>query len=123
VTKTPLLDWEPPKNPLFRGDTLDLDRDTPRLTKQMLLVWEVMRDGQWHTLREISEKTGAPEASVSARLRDFRRTEFGPFILDREHLTRGLHQYRLREPDPLGGTNYTGGYIGKPLKLRFREGS
>ena len=40
-------------------------------------VWRVMADGQWHTLREISEKSGFSEASVSAQLRDYRKTKYG----------------------------------------------
>ena len=40
-------------------------------------VWRVMADGQWHTLREISEKSGYSEASVSAQLRDYRKTKYG----------------------------------------------
>lgn len=123
MKKAPLLDWVPPVEPIFRGDTIDLNRDVPRLNAQQWRVWGIMKDGDWHTLGEISQKTGDPEASVSARLRDFRRTEFGPFILDREFLTRGLHRYRLREPGPPGTNSNPDDYVGKPLKMRFRDPS
>jgi len=42
-----------------------------------------MRDGEWRTLGEISEATGHPEASVSARLRDFRKPRFGGHTVNR----------------------------------------
>ena len=52
-------------------------------------------DGDWHTLAEISEKTGDPEASVSARLRDFRKPKFGAFNVVREKMRDGLYQYKV----------------------------
>ena len=45
-------------------------------------VWRVVEDGQWHTLREISEKSGFSEASVSAQLRDYRKTKYGGHTVD-----------------------------------------
>jgi len=55
----------------------------------------VMADGQWHTLREISAASGAPEASVSAQLRHLRRPKFGSHTVERQHLGHGLYQYRV----------------------------
>lgn len=89
---TPLLDWQPPSPFPGRGATFDPERDGRRLGDQAKRVFEVMRDGQWHTLREVSAATGDPEASVSARLRGFR--DFG-FTVEREFVHRGLHRYRL----------------------------
>ena len=45
-------------------------------------VWRVMADGKWHTLKEISEKSGFSEASVSAQLRDYRKTKYGGHTVD-----------------------------------------
>ena len=56
------------KLPLFSMELVG-----PRLGLQYLTVWNCMQDGQWRTLREISDATRAPEASASARLRDIRR--------------------------------------------------
>lgn len=85
----PLLDWTPPQ-PL--GATLDADRDANRLTAQAKRVYAIMKDGKEHTLSELSSATGDPEASVSARLRDIRRS--GKTI-DRRYVSNGLWAYRM----------------------------
>ena len=59
-------------------------------------VLAFMRDGQWHSLQVISEATGDPEASVSARLRDLRKPRFGAFLIERRYVERGLFEYRLK---------------------------
>jgi len=91
-----LLDWTPP---VIKGDrdgqTFDRQRDGARLDGQAADVFRLMRDGQWRTLAEISAATGHPEASVSARLRDFRRPKFGGFVVEREHIAGGLWRYRV----------------------------
>lgn len=79
----------------FDGVTFDPTRDTRRLTAQHHRVKALMRDGRWRTLAEISEATGDPEASVSARLRDFRKTKFGGHGVDRQYVERGLYRYKL----------------------------
>jgi hypothetical protein len=63
-------------------------------------VYNLMRDSEWRTLREISLKTGAPEASVSAYLRDFRKEKFGSHTVDRRSRgdrVKGLWEYKLVE--------------------------
>jgi hypothetical protein len=79
----------------FRGATFVSERDGERLGAQLAAVKTFVLDGKWHTLAEISEATGAPEASVSARLRDLRRERHGSYTIQREYLDRGLWQYRL----------------------------
>jgi hypothetical protein len=59
------------------GATYVQGEDFIRLNRQQRLVWEIMKDGQWRTLREIAALARAPETSVSARLRDFRKARFG----------------------------------------------
>lgn len=97
MTQPSLLDWQPP--PQIFGDragiTYDRKRDLSRLNAQAARVYAVMQSGEWKTLREISEETGDPEASVSARLRDLRRPELGGFTVQREYVRRGLWRYRL----------------------------
>ena len=61
----------------FDGDEYDHERDSKRLSHQLDTEKNFMSDGQWHTLAEISAATGAPEFSVSARLRDLRKPRFG----------------------------------------------
>ena len=71
--------------------------DIPRLDAQRARVWDAITDGEWHTLSELSETLGDPEASVSARLRDFRKARYGEHIIERRRVENGngLHQYRL----------------------------
>lgn len=77
------------------GQTFDRKRDGARLNKQVQDVFNFMSDGRWHTLHDISNKTGHPEASVSARLRDLRKPKFGSFTVERRALSKGLWQYRM----------------------------
>ncbi len=80
------------------GDTYEPEHDKVRLNRQQQLVYSVMRDGVWRTLSEIAEETGEPEASISARLRDFRKPKFGKFDVQRRRrgeAKAGVHEYRL----------------------------
>lgn len=70
------------------------DRDS-RLGKQFKAVRDLMLDGAWRSLTEISETVGYPEASVSARLRDLRKPKFGSYTVERKHVERGLYIYRV----------------------------
>ena len=81
----------------FGGETFDPALDEERLRRQLAEVWRFMSDGQWHTLAKIGAAINAPEASVSARLRDFRKKKFGGHTVLRERipLGNGLHRYRL----------------------------
>jgi len=91
-------DWMPPAMPRD-GACFDTGLDSARLTKQQRRVWDAMKDGAWLTLAEVAAATGDPEASVSARIRDFRKSELGVAVkVERRRRgdpTRGLHEYRL----------------------------
>ncbi len=82
----------------FNGPDYDPEFDDERLTKQLDRIFNLMKDGTWRTLSEISEITGDPPASVSAQLRHLRKERFGSHTVlkrnrgDREH---GLFEYRL----------------------------
>jgi hypothetical protein len=39
--------------------------------------------------------TGFPEASISARLRDFRKEQFGKHVVERRRRSQGQWEYRL----------------------------
>lgn len=84
-----------PGVPDFDGVTIDPARDKPRLFPQLQRVGDVMADGRWLTLEKIGEATGDPQASVSARLRDFRKPKFGGHEVERRYVSEGLHEYRL----------------------------
>ena len=69
-----------------------------RYAHQLQHVKTHMLDGKWHTLQELSEVTGAPEASVSARLRDLRKAPNGSHTVFRRPCYRSEHpvfEYRL----------------------------
>ena len=58
-------------------------------------VWRVMSDGNWHTLKEISEKSGYSEASVSAQLRDYRKTRYGGHTVDMRSAKVQTHEREI----------------------------
>lgn len=94
---------------MFEGDrdgrTYNPVLDYDRLNKQQRRVFMAVNDWKWHTLREISNITGDAEASISARLRDFRKLRFGSWVVDRRRrgLAKvGLHEYRLVPPEETG---------------------
>lgn len=88
-------DIDGPKDAEFDGADYDDKRDRQRLRGQMLRIYALMKDGQWRTLSEISRQVMAPEASVSANLRSFRKEKFGGYEVDREYVESGLYKYRL----------------------------
>ena len=79
----------------FDGADYNHERDQQRLMKQSDRVFEFMKSGEWRTLRQISEATGAPEASASAALRDFRKERFGAHTVNRRYVNNGLYEYNL----------------------------
>lgn len=79
----------------FDGATYDHARDSARLGDQMASVFDLMKDGQWRTLQEIAGAVGAPESSVSARLRDLRKPRFGGYRVERRYICRGCFKYQL----------------------------
>ena len=87
--------FDAPRAPSFGGKTYVPARDGNRLRRQLFAVKGVMADGKPHTLREISALVSAPEASVSARLRDLRKPQFGNHTISRRFIERGLFEYRM----------------------------
>ena len=81
--------------PKFRGETFDPARDGERLGTQLERVFDLMRDGQWRTLEEIANAVHAPTPSVSARLRDLTRPEFGSHTKEDRYVGNGLWIYRI----------------------------
>lgn len=82
----------------FDGATYDARLDRVRLGAQHQRVWDLMRDGEWRTLADIAKLTGSPEASVSARLRDFRKPKFGGHTVERRRIgdrVSGWYEYRV----------------------------
>jgi DNA-binding Lrp family transcriptional regulator len=81
----------------LRFDGPDLEpEDIERLGKQMGAVLKLMRDGQWRTLAEISAIVKCSEPSASARLRDFRKTRFGGYTVNRRRTAvAGMFEYQV----------------------------
>lgn len=87
----------------FDGKTFDRALDGDRLTGQWRMVFDLMKDGAWRTLRDIAQLTGCPEASVSARLRDFRKEKFGGHTVNRERkYTEGVFSVWIYQLLPSG---------------------
>ncbi len=87
------------------GDTYDVAVDYARLNAQARRVYDVMADHRWRTLAEVAAVTGDPEASISARLRDFRKPEFGGMTVDRRRRDgRGTYEYRCPSIPPPPGS-------------------
>ena len=84
------------------GETYEHERDHERIAAQRGRVKAVMQDGTWHTLGYIESKTGDPQASISARLRDLRKTKFGGHTVDRQYAGEGLWEYRMVVTDEQG---------------------
>lgn len=84
--------------PRFDGATYNHEADHARLGDQMRKVLTAVIDGEWHTLAELAAATDAPEASVSARLRDLRKPQFGGYTLENNRGAGGTWRYRLHIP-------------------------
>jgi hypothetical protein len=71
----------------------------------------LMLDGMLRTLAEISQAVGAPEASVSARLRDLRKAQYGGYTVNRFHKGPDGRTwfYQVLEPGFLFSTKSTQG--------------
>lgn len=82
--------------PLFRASGPDVTpADNARLGEQQAHVTALMLDGKWRTLAEISAAVGAPEASVSARLRDMRKERNGAYVVERARRSAAQWEYRV----------------------------
>lgn len=81
--------------PHFDGATFEKRHDQERLGAQLQRVKTCMSDSNWRTLEEISEITGDQMQSISARLRDFRKTGHTVERRRRGKPDRGLFEYRI----------------------------
>ena len=80
-----LFDVRPPMD----GETFDPQQDGPRLHRQLATVKAQMAGGRWYSLAELERLTGYPQASISARLRDLRKSRFGGYTVERQRLKDG----------------------------------
>jgi len=69
---------------------------TFRLNSKMEAVLEFMRDGQWRTLKQISEAACYPSLTgLSAAIRSLRKPEHGSHVVEKRFITESLYEYRL----------------------------
>jgi hypothetical protein len=64
-------------------------------SRQFIAVREEMLDGQWKDLDQLVQIAGGTTASVSARVRDLRKKDFGGYIVETRNLGGGYWQYRI----------------------------
>jgi len=79
----------------FDGPDYVPERDCKRLTNQLNRVKNAMLSGEWKTLSQLEEEIGAPQSSISARLRDLRKPRFGAYNVERRYEHNGLYSYRI----------------------------
>lgn len=79
----------------FDGSDYLPKRDDVRLTKQSDKIFNLMRDGVYRTLEQISQLTKEPQASVSAQLRHLRKPKFGSHTINKRYRGEGLFEYQL----------------------------
>lgn len=89
----PTLDFTKPLK--FGGKTFEAAQDGVRLTNHLQKVYDLMKDGQWRTLRQIADVVGCSEASASSRCRDLRKQWAGSHTVERKRLEGGLYAYRV----------------------------
>jgi DNA-binding Lrp family transcriptional regulator len=82
--------------PHFDGDTYDAV-DYDKFSRQLKNVFDVMKDGQWHSISMIARSVGCSQQSASARLRDLRKAKFGAYNMERQRMKSisGTYVYRL----------------------------
>lgn len=87
----------------FNGAAYDPVLDHSRLVNQLEEIRGYMADGEYKTIKEISDATGHPENSVSAQLRNLRKPLFGGYRVERRYIegTR-ISQYRVVRFDSNG---------------------
>ena len=82
-------------NARFNGSDYNHDRDHHRLGNQLEKIYNLMKDGGFRTLQEISTVTGEPPASISAQLRHLRKERFGKNTINKHYLGEGLYSYQF----------------------------
>jgi hypothetical protein len=88
------------RRPKFSGSDYEAKYDEKRLSGQIKRIYDLISDGKWRTLSEIENETGDPAASISAQLRNLRKSQFGGHTINkrsRGERSRGLFEYALEK--------------------------
>ena len=85
------------------GPAYDKELDGERIKRQHEAIRDLMLDGGWRTLRNISETLNVPESSASAQLRHLRKPRFGSYLVEkRRTASGGTWEYRVSMPRQSG---------------------
>ena len=82
----------------FDGAAYEHELDQKRLSRQYDIIYNLMKDEKWRTLRRIYVITGFPESSISAQLRHMRKPRFGSHTVNRRRnlsAGAGVFEYQL----------------------------
>ena len=82
----------------FDGSDIIPEMDNKRLTGQILRIYDLMKDGKFRTLSEIAFLTGDHESSISAQLRNLRKSRFGGHVVNKQtrgERCNGLFEYQV----------------------------
>ncbi len=80
---------------IFNGSDYQPRRDNTRLMHQHKLVFDLMKDAKWRSLKDIEYLIKQPQASISAQLRHLRKSRFGGHTLNKRYVNNGLYEYQL----------------------------
>ena len=72
--------------------------DFSAIGRQRETVFDMMTDNAWHTLQDLGAASGFPLTSISARIRDFRKAEYGGYVVDlqrKSSATSRTYEYRV----------------------------
>lgn len=83
------------KEPEFDGAFYDSYRDKDRLTAKQKELFELMKDGLYRTVPEMTQIIGGTQTGASAAIRNFRKLKFGGYLVQIRNIGKGLYQYRL----------------------------
>lgn len=97
------------KRDSFSGEAYDEDRDCSALTGQLRIVFDIMSDQKWRSVRRIQQlmvrdygqsELACPENSIQAQIRNLRKPKFGNYECPRKTMPgkrggRGYSVYRL----------------------------
>jgi hypothetical protein len=101
MTQLGLLDWQPPRDsgppdlPHAQGETYSAALDRLRLATVLGCVYRALQDGKRWTLFELARHCEivlgrkVSETTVSAKLRDLRKTEIGGYDVRSERAGEG----------------------------------
>lgn len=85
-----------PKSEFLERTTVKEKTPRSRMNSKMMSVLEFMSDGQWRSLRQISEGSGYTSLTgLSACIRSLRKPQYGEHIIEKRFITESLYEYRL----------------------------